>query len=172
MIASTQAANPTWNVPFSETAWEQTPGAVPVPLLALHTQLQDLQQQHQQLHIQVDQLQGRLHHTSTTSSQPPSSDSPCKKRTRRSSSGNPGAKKGHAGSGPILLSPTEVQAVYPAPCACGRGELALALPYDTHQVIALPPIEMQVTHCALSQGHCQGCGQLRKAEVPNGYQTG
>ena len=172
MIASTQAANPTWNFPFSETEWEQTPGAVQVHLLALHTQLQDLQQQHQQLQIQVDQLQGRLHQTSTTSSKPPSSDSPFKKRTRRSSLGNPGAKKGHAGSGPILLSPTEGQAVYPALCACGRGELAMALPYSTHQVIELPPIEMQVTHCALSQGHCQGCGQLLKAEVPNGSQTG
>lgn len=48
----------------------------------------------------------------------------------------------------------------------------MALPSYTHQVIAWPPIEMQVTHFALSQGHCQGCGQRRKAEVPNGYQTG
>jgi transposase len=172
MIASAQAENPTWHFPFSETEWEQTPGAVQVHLLALQTQLQDLQQQHQQLQIQVDQLQGRLNQTSTTSSKPPSSDSPFKKRTRRSSSGKPGAKKGHAGSGPIRLSPTEVQAVYPAPCACGRGGLVMALPYDTHQVIELPPIEMQVTHFELYQGHCQGCGQLLKAEVPSGSQTG
>lgn len=172
MIASAPAENSTWDFPFSPTEWAQTPGAVQVHLLALHTQLQDLQQQHQQLQLQVDQLQGRLHQSSTTSSKPPSSDSPFKKRTRRSSSGKRGAKKGHAGSGPILLAPTEVQAVYPAPCACGHGGLVMGLPYYTHQVIELPPIEMQVTHFELHQGHCPGCGQLRKAEVPSGSQTG
>src|SRR5207247_10916029 len=102
------------------------PGGVEVLLFALNTQVQYLQQQHQQLQIQVDQLQGRLHQTSTTSSKPPSSDSPFKKRTRRSSLGNPGAKKGHAGSGPILLSPTEGQAVYPALCVCVRGVFSMS----------------------------------------------
>jgi transposase len=48
----------------------------------------------------------------------------------------------------------------------------LARPYYTHQVLELPPIEMQVTHFALYQGCCSGCGQLRKAEVPSGSQTG
>jgi transposase len=172
MIASAQAAAPTWNFPFSPTEWAQTPDAVQVHLLALQTQLQDLHQQQQQLQIQLDQLQGRLHQTSTTSSKPPSSDSPFKKRTRRPSSGKRGGKKGHAGSGPILLSPTEVHAVYPEPCACGRGGLVMARPYYTHQVIELPPIEMQVTHFELHQGHCPGCGQRLKAEVPSGSQTG
>jgi transposase len=172
MSASVQTETPIWNFPFSPTDWEQTPGAVQAHLVALQTQLQDLHQQHQQLQIQVDQLQGRLHQTSTTSSKPPSSDSPFKKRTRRSSSGKRGAKKGHAGSGPILLPPTEVQAVYPEPCACGHGGLVMTRPYYTHQVIELPPIAMQVTHFELYQCHCQGCGQLRKAEVPSGSQTG
>jgi transposase len=53
-----------------------------------------------------------------------------------------------------------------------RGGLVLARPDDTHQVIALPPIEIQVTHCALYQGCCSGCGQRRKADVPSGSQTG
>lgn len=172
MIASTPAENPTWDFPFAQTEWEQTPGAVQAHLLALQTQLQDLQQQHQQLQLQVDQLQGRLHQTSTTSSKPPSSDAPFRKRQRRSSSGHRGAKTGHAGSGPILLSPTEVQAVYPEPCACGSGGLVMALPYYTHQMIDLPPIEMQVTHFELYQGHCPGGGKRLKAEVPSGYQTG
>jgi transposase len=48
----------------------------------------------------------------------------------------------------------------------------MALPSYTHQIIAWPPIEMQVTHFELDQGHWQGGGQRLKAEVPSGSQTG
>jgi transposase len=114
MTASTQADNTTWNFPFSQAEWDQTPGAVQTHLVALQTQLNDLLHQHQRLQVQVDQLQGRVDQTSKTSSKPPSSDSPFKKTRRRgssgqgSSSGKRGGHKGHPGSGPILLEPTEV----------------------------------------------------------------
>jgi transposase len=146
MTASTQADTTIWSFPFSQAEWEQTPRTVQVHLLALQTQLHDLQQQHQQLQSQVDQLQGRLDPTSKTSSKPPSSDAPFTKPKRRGSSGKRGARPGHTGSGPILLEPTEVHVVSPASCACGHSELVMSLPYHTHQVIALPPIEMQITH--------------------------
>jgi len=50
--------------------------------------------------------------------------------------------------------------------------LVTSVPYHTHQVIELPPIEMQITHFELHQGHCLGCGRLLKAEVPSAYRTG
>ena len=166
MTASTQAENPTWHFPFSQAEWDQTPSTVQAHLVALQSQLDVLQQQQQQLQLQVNQLQGRLDQTSSTSSKPPSSDSPFKKPTRRgSSSGQRGGRKGHQGSGPILLEPTEVQAVYPASCACGHSGLVMPMPYHIHQVMELPPIEMQITHFELYQGHCVGCGRLRKAEA-------
>jgi transposase len=141
------------------------------PSLALQTQLGDLQQQYHQLQLQVDQLQGRVDQTSNTSNKPPSSDSPFKKPKRGGSSGKEGSsgkrggRKGHPGSGPILLEPTEVQVVHPAACECGHSGLVTSVPYHTHQVIELPPIEMQITHFELHQGHCVGCGRLLKAEV-------
>lgn len=46
------------------------------------------------------------------------------------------------------------------------------MPYHTHQLIDLPPIEMQITHCELHQGYCAGCGRLRKAKVPSGAEPG
>jgi transposase len=173
MTASTQAENTTWSFPFSQAEWEQTPGAVQTHVLALQTQLDHLQQQHQQLQSQVDRLQGRVDQTSKTSSKPPSSDSPFNKPKRReSSSGKRGGRKGHKGSGPILLEPTEVQVVHPASCECGHSGLVTSVPYHTHQVIELPPIDMQITHFELHQGHCVGCGQLLKAQVPSGFHTG
>jgi transposase len=172
MSAPTQAENATWSFSFSQAEWDQTPAAVQTHLLALQTQLHDLQQQYQQLQIQVDQLQGRVDQTSKTSSQPPSSESPFKKPTRRGSSGPRGGRQGHPGSGPVLLEPTDVQVVHPASCACGHSELVSSVPYHTHQVIELPPIEMQITHFELHQGYCLGCGRLLKAEVPSECRTG
>ena len=112
-----------WSFPFSHTEWDQTLGAVQVHMLTLHTQLYALQQQQHQLQHQVDTLQGRLDKTSKTARKPPSSDSPFTKPTLRPSSGTRGARKGHPGSGVTLREPTDVQHVYPAPCACGHGAL-------------------------------------------------
>ncbi len=168
MASSTTADNTTWSFPFSHQEWDHTPLAVQDHVLVLHNQLHELQQQ-------VDILQGRVDQTSQTSSKPPSSDSPFpkpKKPKRRPSSGKRGGRKGHPGSGPILLAPTEVQHVYPASCGCGHGELGSPRLYQTHQVIELPRIEMEISHFLLHQAHCLGCGQLLKADVPSHHATG
>ena len=172
MDASTTDDTPTWSFPFSPTEWDHTPGAVQAHLLTLQTQLHALQQQHHQLQQQVDTLQGRLDKTSKTSSKPPSSDSPFTKPARRSSSGKRGARKGHPGTGAILLEPTSIQHVSPAPCACGQGALGIPTLYHTHQVIELPPIAMEITHFLLHHAQCGGCGEVRKADLPSIYTTG
>jgi transposase len=117
-------------------------------------------------------LQGHMDKTSQTSSKPPSSDSPFKKPKRRKSSGTGGAKQGHPDSGPTLLEPTDVPHLYPAPCSCGHGQLATPMLYHTHQVIELPPIDMQITHFLLPQAPWVGCGSIIKADVPSQYATG
>jgi transposase len=172
MASQADTDNTTWPFPFSPQAWEQTPDTVQAHMLTLQTQLHALQQQHHQLQHQVNTLQGRLDKTSKTSSKPPSSDSPFTKPTLRPSSSKRGARKGHPGAGATLLEPTDVQHVYPAPCACGHGELSLPTLYHTHQVIELPPIEMAITHFLLHQAHCGGCGALLKAAIPSEHTTG
>jgi len=177
MAASSQANcnNTVWPFPFPEQDWHQTPPSVQNHVVELQNQLNELKTQHDQLHKQVDRLQGRVDKTSQTSSKPPSSDSPFtkpKKPKRRRSSGKRGAQEGHPGSGPALLEPTEVQHIYPAPCACGHGELGTPRLYHTHQVIELPPIDMQITHFLLHQAPCVGCGRMIKADVPSQYATG
>ncbi len=168
MASSPTADNTTWSFPFSQQEWDQTPCVVQEHVVALQNQLYEIQHQ-------VDILQGRVEKTSQTSSKPPSSDSPFtkpKKPKRRPSSGKRGGRKGHPGSGPILLAPTEVQHVYPASCGCGHGELGSPRLYQTHQVIELPRIEMEISHFLLHQAHCLGCGQLLKADVPSHHATG
>jgi transposase len=167
-FSHTDSSHTGWPFPFDPSDWEKTPPAVQAYLLRLHQRLEQLQQQ-------IDELRGRLEQNSHTSSKPPSSDSPFKKpkrSKRRTSSGKRGARKGQPGSGPTWLEPTEVHHVYPAPCACGHGELTTPTLYHTHQRIELPPIEMQITHFLLHQARCVGCGRLIKADVPRPYATG
>jgi transposase len=165
MTSATPADNTTWSLPFSQKEWDQTPCAVRDHVVALANRLHELQHQ-------VDILQGRLDKTSKTSSKPPSSDSPFQKPPQRTSSGKRGARKGHPGAGATLLEPTDVHHLYPAPCACGHGELATPTPYHIHQVIELPPITMEISHFLLHQARCVGCGALLKANVPSEHTTG
>jgi transposase len=171
MIASSPFPSHTdsllWALPVCQMDWELTPPAV-------QHYIERLRQQIKQLEKQVETLQGRVEKTSQTSSKPPSSDSPFNKpkRQRRPSSGKRGGQKGHQGQGPKLLTPTEVHLLEPGPCACGHGELVSLEPYYTHQVIELPPIEMDIQHVILHQGTCSHCGRTRKAQIPSASQTG
>ena len=153
--------------PLSQADWQQTPPTVQAYLLSLHQRLTQLQQQ-------VEQLRKRSKRTSKTSDKPPSSDSPFQRPTGNADkpTGQRGARKGHPGSGPKLLRPTERQAIHPDPCRCGQGVPNSTAPYHTHQVVELPPIEMRVTHWVLHQGRCTGCGKLLKARLPKTEQTG
>jgi transposase len=62
--------------------------------------------------------------------------------------------------------------VSPASCACGHGALSSPTLSHTHQVIELPPIDMEIRHFLWHQARCVGCGQLLKAEVPREHVTG
>ena len=159
--ASAETDTTLWALPCSPTAW-----ALPPPAVQAH--VQHLQQRGYQREQQVETRQGRVARTSPTSRKPPSSDAPFHKPPRkpRRSGGPRGARPGHPGHGPTLLSPTEVRLSEPAPGACGPGALLSLAPYYTHPVIASPPIKMDSTHCVLQQGTCAGCGQPLKAQSP------
>ena len=161
--------------PFTRQDWTQTPPAVQVSVHTLHDELQHLRGELGHLQERVETLEARLHHNSTPSSRPPSSDPPSSKPRRR-----PGAKTarkgggtpGHPGHRQVLFTPTTVEDVLPASCACGSGAFARVRPYSTHQGIELPPIEMAVTHWVLHQGRCVACGRWHKAQAPGEQVTG
>jgi transposase len=170
-----------WAFPFTPLEWELTPPAVQDHIKHQHQQIARLQTQMAQFQTQIEQLQQhvetlqrRVAKTSQTSSKPPSSDSAFNKpkRQRKTSTSKRGGQQGHRGNGPTLLRPTEVHLIEPGPCPCGHGNVIALSPYHTHQVIELPPIEMEIHHFVLQQGHCQRCGRQLKAQVPSPYQAG
>ena len=168
MEPPSEPTNTVWSFPFTPQDWMQTPLAVQAYVRALHDEVA-------QLHDRVETLEARLQQNSTTSSRPPSSDSPYKKPRRPASSTTPrkaGGKPGHPGHRQVLLPPTTVQELRPERCACGHTAFALTTPYQTHQVIELPPIEMEVTHWVLYQGCCRGCGTWSKAQLPPEHASG
>src|SRR5262249_56379701 len=102
-------------LPFSNREWN-------IPPPAVQEYVRRLQEHVRQLQHQVDTLQGQVGKTSQTSSKPPSSDSPFKKpqRQRRQSAGKRGGRTGHKGTGPTLLTPTEVHLLEQAHMACDQ----------------------------------------------------
>src|SRR5262252_7321202 len=162
MESLSEPTNTVWSFPFPPQDWEQTPLAVQAYVRALRDEVK-------QLHDSVETLEARLQQNSTTSSRPPSSDSPYKKPGRRTASTTPrraGGKLGHPGHRQVLLAPTSVVEVRPAPCVCGNTEFPVTSPYYTHQVIELPLLTMEVTHWVLHQGWCQVCGRWSQAHIP------
>lgn len=160
--------NVAWPFPFPHQDWENTPPSVQAYLRTMQDDLT-------QLRARVETLEARLHQNSTTSHRPPSSDSPYKKPRQRAASATPrkaGGQPGHAGHRQALLPPTAVHALQPQQCACGNTAFAVTTPYYTHQVIELPPIEMDVRHLVLHQGWCTVCGTLNQAQVPPEHATG
>src|SRR4029453_17289948 len=162
------STNALWPFPFPPQDWEQTPRAV-------QTYVQPLQDERPQLRERVDALEARLRQNSTTSHRPPSSDSPYKKPRQRPKAATPrkaGGKPGHPGHRQALLPPTTVHELRPERCACGNTTFAAMRPYYTHQVLELPPIELEVRHFVLHRGWCTACGTEHKAHVPPEYATG
>lgn len=141
--------------------WQQTPPSVQALVVTLLQRL--------------EVVEARLTQDATTSQRPPSTDSPYTK-TRRPAEGPPprkaGGQPGHPGHRQALLTPTETQVLTPQQCACGQRALAGARPYHRHQVIALPALQMDVTHFVLQEAWGPVCAQWIKAQVPPEHTTG
>ena len=163
----TEPISTAWPFPFVPQDWEHTPAAVQA---YVHT----LQDELTQLRAHVEALEARLKMNSTTSQRPPSSDSPYTKPRQRATTTprKAGGKPGHAGHRQVLLPPTAVHDLRPERCPCGSTTFAATRPYYTHQVLELPPIELEVQHFVLHQGWCTACGTEHKAHVPPEHATG
>jgi len=163
----TEPISTAWSFPFAPQDWEQTPTVVQTYVHTLHDELT-------QLRVRMEALEARLTQNSTTSHQPPSSDPPYKKPRQRptTTSRKAGGKLGHLGHRQALLPPTMVHELRPERCPCGNTSFAATRPYYTHQVLELPPIELEVRHFVLHQGWCTVCGAANTAHVPPASATG
>jgi transposase len=141
--------------------WQQTPPSVQTLVVTLLQRL--------------EAVEARLKQDSTTSQRPPSTDLPYTK-TRKPSGDTPprkaGGQPGHPGHRQSLLAPTETRVLTPQQCVCGQTALTGVRPYHTHQVIALPALQMDVTHFVLQEAWCPVCAQWIKAQVPPEHTAG
>jgi len=167
MVNALQPVDETWPFPFPRPEWEQTPSAVQAYLLTLQQDLRSLRDR-------VETLESRRHRNSSNSNQPPSADSPSQKANASAPTPRrkPGGQPGHRGARQTLLTPTDTQAVVPRQCACGPTTFPVTPPYHTHQVIELPPIQMEVTHFVFHHAWCPRCGRWTKTQVPPEHATG
>ena len=157
-----------WPFPCAQADWAQTPPAVQAYIAAVHQELAQLKQR-------VEALEARPHATAATSRRPPSSDSPFRKGRKKrpgTTAGRPGAKPGHQGGGQPWWRPTSTPPLVPPACRGGNPAFAPPAPSYTPQVLALPPIAMDITPWVLPQADCLPCGQRVKAPLPPEYHTG
>lgn len=114
---------------------------------------------------------------SKNSSRPPSSDSPAHtpskdaiKRSKKSARSR-GAQQGHKGHRRVLLPEQAAAAVHQhyceSHCDCGGTVQRHQAPDYRHQIFDLPEIQYRMEEHQLFHGHCEHCGQLHRAALPD-----
>lgn len=167
------------NRPFSHEDWLATPKPVRDYIEQLEPTVQYLVEQVKILTERVEKLENQLNKNSNNSSKPPSSDPPYTKPRKPSpktkgKKRKKGGQKGHPGHQQKLLPADHELPVMPklCPCGCNTFNPKDFIPFHTHQVIELPPIQMDVTHFILLKGLCPNCQKVIKAEIPQENRTG
>lgn len=164
--------------PFTKEDWQATPEPVRKHIISLEETVIKLVDTVSLLEKRIEKLESQLNKNSSNSSKPPSSDPPFKKPPEsRKPSGRKrkkGGQKGHKGHRRTILEPNHMHPIYPDHCSCGACHISAESlkPFYTHQVIELPPIDMDVHHYVLHKGICSRCGSKVKATIPEQHRTG
>ncbi|WP_028321811.1 DUF6444 domain-containing protein [Desulfatiglans anilini] len=136
-------------------------GLQDVPRSVLIQIILALVEENRELRKRIEQLEARLNKDSSNSNQPPSSESPFKKKkSGKKNKGTDRRKLSHPGHRQEMLAPKETRVIPPEICTCGNREFPETEPNYTHQVIELPPIELEVIHFELDRGRCPVCGKM------------
>ena len=165
--------------PFTEEDWDSTPKPVREYVEQLEATVFELLDQVAKLTKRVEDLENRLNKNSQNSNKPPSSDPPFNKpkkpvQKKKGKKRKKGGQPGHKAHKQALLVPNKKILVMPVQCSCGSTHFdeTKSKPFYTHQVIELPPINMDVYHYILHKADCSICGQKVKAIIPRANRTG
>lgn len=151
---------------FTTQEWDLTPEGVKSFVVQLEQRIEQLQKQ-------LENLQEKVNCNSKNSSIPPSTEivkpekkKPSKKKKKR----NRGGQKGHLGRSRELYSESECQDVknhVPKTCKCCGEKLSGTddNPYR-HQIVEIPPIELEIVEHRLHQLECNHCGTKTRAKLP------
>ena len=141
--------------------WQQPPPSVQTMVLALLKRL--------------EAVDARRKQDATTSQRPPAADSPYKKARKPAGAAPPrkaGGHPGHPGHRQSRLPPTDTRVLTPHPCVGGQTAVALTRPSQTPQGIALPVIQMALSHFVWQDAWCPVCAQWTKAQGPPEHPAG
>ena len=152
--------------------WEKTPVTVRKLVVHLGLKIEQLEQHLKELQAENQQLNEKVNRNSQNSHSPPASDSlnfqntKKKKKTRKKRGGQPG-HQGHSRPLYPVEDCARVTDYYPQTCAC-CGERLTGFdpnPYR-HQVVEIPPIQLDIEEHRLHQLICDHCGQKTRATLP------
>ena len=158
------------DLPISDADWHDTP-TLQMLVVKLWQRLQQLEQRVTEL--EQRQQGGGKESSSQSAKKVDTCAAVQRRRSKRRSSGrSPGAQPGHEGHGRSLLPVEQVQEVIPVkPEACDQCGLPLcgddAHP-RRHQVVEVPPVQVQVTEYQLHTLRCAHCDTLTEARWPQG----
>ena len=120
----------------------------------------------------IIELENRLNMNSSNSSKPPSSDGyskPVPKSQRKKSGKKPGGQHNHQGHGKSMADKvTETVLITPDKCpCCGENlENVAGQKTDTHYVMEMPPIAINVVEYINEEKTCPTCGKHISMEFP------
>jgi len=120
----------------------------------------------------ITELESRLNQNSSNSSKPPSSDGyskPVPKSQRKESGKKPGGQHNHQGHGKSMADKvTETILITPDACPCCGENLENVTGHktDTHYVMEMPPIAINVIEYINEEKTCPTCGKHITMEFP------
>jgi len=120
----------------------------------------------------ITELESRLNQNSSNSSKPPSSDGyskPVPKSQRKKSGKKPGGQHNHQGHGKSMADKvTETVLITPDACPCCGENLENVAGHktDTHYVMEMPPITVNVIEYINEEKTCPTCGKHIAIEFP------
>ena len=141
-------------------------------ILSQQKRITELEEMVLALQQTVAELQARLGMNSTNSSQPPSSDGlnkPAPKSLRPKGQRASGGQPGHAGNTLKRVATPDQIVDHHGPAHCTRcaAPLEQGTPFQSRQLIDLPPLRATVTEHRIWQTTC-GCGHVHTGCFPSG----
>ena len=152
--------------------WEKTPVSVRQLVVQLGLKIEQLEQHLKELQDSKEGLEEKLKRNSENSHSRTASDAPSrqKKKKKKPTGKKRGGQAGHPGHSRPLYPVEECNRVtdhYPKTCAgCGEALKGFDPKPYRHQVIEIPPIQLDIEEHRLHQLTCHHCGEKTRAVLP------
>lgn len=152
---------------FTTEEWDLTPQGVKDFVVQQQKRIEQLEKQ-------LESLAEKVNTNSQNSGIPPSTEivKPDKKKSQKKKKRNRGGQKGHLGYSRELYPEGDCKDIknhVPEVCNCCGEKLSGEdeNPYR-HQIVEIPPIELEIIEHRLHQLECNHCGSLTRAKLPEG----